>query len=87
MSKPKILLQVTGSIAAFKAAALASLLVERGFDGLEVGAEEEKMGIRGSATRELIFQDCRVPKERSAAVRSGWPRRWRTAPITAAWPP
>ena len=38
-------------------------IVEKGTPGFTFGKKENKMGIRASATRELIFQDCRVPKE------------------------
>jgi butyryl-CoA dehydrogenase len=36
-------------------------IVEKGTPGFEFGKEEDKMGIRASATRELIFNECRVP--------------------------
>lgn len=39
------------------------LIVEKGTEGFSFGKKEDKMGIRGSATRELIFDDCRVPVE------------------------
>jgi alkylation response protein AidB-like acyl-CoA dehydrogenase len=38
-------------------------IVEKDTPGFTFGKKEDKMGIRGSATRELIFQDCKVPKE------------------------
>jgi alkylation response protein AidB-like acyl-CoA dehydrogenase len=38
-------------------------VVEKGTPGFEFGKKECKMGIRASATRELIFQDCRIPAE------------------------
>ena len=38
------------------------LIVERGMDGFIVGAKEDKMGIRGSDTHTLMFQDVKVPK-------------------------
>ena len=38
-----------------------AFIVERGFSGFSVGAEEHKMGIRGSSTCPLILNDCRVP--------------------------
>ncbi|MBN1411738.1 MAG: acyl-CoA dehydrogenase family protein [Spirochaetales bacterium] len=41
----------------------SAILVEKGTPGFEGGKKENKMGIRASATRELIFQDCKVPKE------------------------
>ena len=39
------------------------LVVERGMEGFTVGAKEDKMGIRGSDTHTLMFQDVKVPKE------------------------
>ena len=39
----------------------SAFLVERTFSGLTVGAEEHKMGIRGSSTCPLVFQDCKIP--------------------------
>lgn len=44
-------------------------IVEKGTPGFTFGAKEKKMGIRGSATYELIFQDCRIPKENLLGVR------------------
>ncbi|MGZ3567512.1 MAG: acyl-CoA dehydrogenase family protein [Thermodesulfobacteriota bacterium] len=41
----------------------SALIVERGTPGFDFGKKEKKMGIRASATRELVFQDCFVPKE------------------------
>jgi alkylation response protein AidB-like acyl-CoA dehydrogenase len=38
-------------------------IVEKGTEGFSFGKKEDKMGIRGSVTRELIFDNCRVPKE------------------------
>ena len=40
-----------------------AFLIERGFPGFAVGAEEHKMGIRGSSTCPLILTDCKVPVE------------------------
>ena len=42
---------------------VTAFIVEKGFPGFSVGTSENKMGIRGSNTAELIFEDCRVPKE------------------------
>jgi len=39
----------------------SAIVVEKGTPGFSFGKKEDKMGIRASATRELIFQDCRVP--------------------------
>jgi Acyl-CoA dehydrogenases len=38
-------------------------IVEKGAEGFSFGKKENKMGIRASATRELVFQDCRVHKD------------------------
>jgi alkylation response protein AidB-like acyl-CoA dehydrogenase len=42
---------------------LSAFIVERGTPGFSAGAREDKMGLRASNTVELIFEDCRVPKE------------------------
>lgn len=39
----------------------SAFIVEKGTPGFTFGTKEKKMGIRGSATYELIFQDCRIP--------------------------
>jgi len=39
-------------------------VVEKGDPGFSFGKKEKKLGIRASATRELIFQDCRIPADR-----------------------
>ncbi len=41
---------------------ITCFLVERGFDGFQVGKKEDKLGIRASSTCELILDNCRVPK-------------------------
>lgn len=41
----------------------SAIIVEKDTPGFTFGKKENKMGIRASATRELIFQDCRVPRE------------------------
>ena len=41
----------------------SAFIVEKGTPGFTFGTKEKKMGIRGSATYELIFEDCRIPKE------------------------
>jgi len=42
---------------------ISAFIVEADYEGFEVGKKELKMGIRGSATSELIFTNCRIPKE------------------------
>ncbi len=41
----------------------SAFIVERGMEGFTQGAEEHKMGIKGSSTVQLYFQDCKVPVE------------------------
>jgi acyl-CoA dehydrogenase len=42
---------------------ITAFIVEKGFTGFRVGKIDEKMGLRGSKTGELIFEDCEVPDE------------------------
>lgn len=42
---------------------ITAFIVEKGMKGFTIGKHEEKMGIRASATAELVFEDCIVPKE------------------------
>ena len=41
----------------------STFIIERGFEGFTQGPEEHKMGIKGSSTVQLYFQDCKVPVE------------------------
>jgi butyryl-CoA dehydrogenase len=45
----------------------SAFIVEKGMEGFSFGKKESKMGIRASATRELVFEDCRVPAENLVA--------------------
>lgn len=40
-----------------------AFVIEKGMEGFSFGKKENKLGIRASTTRELVFQDCKVPKE------------------------
>src|SRR5690606_28517478 len=40
-----------------------AFIVEKDTPGLTIGAEEDKMGIKGSSTRPLFFEDCKIPVE------------------------
>jgi len=40
-----------------------AFILEKGLDGFSFGKKEKKLGIRASATRELVFNNCKVPKE------------------------
>ena len=52
----------------------SSFIVEKGTQGFSFGTKEKKMGIRGSSTYELIFEDCRIPKENLLGARGkGFP--------------
>ncbi len=42
---------------------ISAFIVEKEFKGFSIGKKEDKMGIRGSSTTELIFENCIVPKE------------------------
>ncbi len=42
---------------------MSAFIVEKGTPGFTFGTKERKMGIRGSSTYELIFRDCRIPRE------------------------
>ncbi|MDO4566632.1 MAG: acyl-CoA dehydrogenase [Oscillospiraceae bacterium] len=42
---------------------ISGFIVERGTEGFSISKPEDKMGIRGSSTCELVFEDCAIPKE------------------------
>lgn len=42
---------------------ISNIIVEKGTPGFRPGRDEEKMGLKGSITSQLFFEDCRVPKE------------------------
>jgi butyryl-CoA dehydrogenase len=42
---------------------LSAFIVEKGMPGFSVGSKEDKMGLRASNTVELIFEDCKIPRE------------------------
>ncbi|MBI0578026.1 acyl-CoA dehydrogenase family protein [Neobacillus cucumis] len=42
---------------------ISAFIVEKGTPGLSFGAGDDKMGIRGARTHEVIFENCRIPKE------------------------
>ena len=42
---------------------ISSFIVEKGTPGFRPGRDEEKMGLKGSITSELFFEDCRIPRE------------------------
>lgn len=46
-----------------KSRGISAFIVEKGTPGFSFGKKEKKMGIRGSATYELVFEDCKIPKE------------------------
>ena len=50
---------------------LSAFLVERNFEGFSVGAEEKKLGIKGSSTVQIFFDNCKVPVENLLGEREG----------------
>ena len=60
-----IIIAVTGVVEkrGRKQKEISAFIVEKGTPGFTFGTKEKKMGIRGSSTYELIFTDCRIPKE------------------------
>ena len=54
-----------------KGKGITAFVIEKGFDGFKIGKQFEKLGWRGSPTGELIFEDCRVPKENVIGTVSG----------------
>ena len=48
---------------------LTAFIVERDFGGITMNPEEHKMGIKGSSTRQVFFNDCRVPVENMLSER------------------
>ncbi|AHM61537.1 acyl-CoA dehydrogenase domain-containing protein [Flammeovirgaceae bacterium 311] len=48
---------------------LSAFIVERSFGGITMNEEEKKMGIKGSSTRQIFFNDCAVPKENMLSER------------------
>jgi butyryl-CoA dehydrogenase len=47
-----------------KTRGISAFIIEKGDKGFTIGKREEKLGIRASSTTELVFQDCRIPKDR-----------------------
>lgn len=60
-----IVIAVTGVVEkrGRKSKEISAFIVDKGTPGFSFGTKEKKMGIRGSATYELIFEDCRIPEE------------------------
>lgn len=48
---------------------LSAFIVERSFGGITMNEEERKMGIKGSSTRQIFFNDCKVPAENLLSAR------------------
>ena len=48
---------------------LTAFIVEKGFGGITMNEEEKKMGIKGSSTRQVFFNDCEVPAENMLSER------------------
>ncbi|MBP6385446.1 MAG: acyl-CoA dehydrogenase family protein [Pseudarcicella sp.] len=50
---------------------LTAFIIEKDFGGITMNAEERKMGIKGSSTRQVFFNDCKVPVENQLFTREG----------------
>ncbi|GIR59374.1 MAG: hypothetical protein CM15mP65_19550 [Crocinitomicaceae bacterium] len=50
---------------------LSAFIVEKSFGGITLGEEEKKLGIKGSSTRQVFFNDCPVPLENLLGEREG----------------
>lgn len=50
---------------------LSAFIVEKGFEGISLNPEEKKMGIKGSSTRQVFFNNCKVPVENLLGKREG----------------
>ncbi|TAH20788.1 MAG: acyl-CoA dehydrogenase [Cytophagales bacterium] len=48
---------------------LSAFIVERTYEGITMGDEEKKLGIKGSSTRQVFFNDCKVPVENLLSAR------------------
>ncbi len=42
---------------------VSAFIIEKGTDGFSIGTKEDKLGMRASVTSELVFENCRIPKE------------------------
>ncbi|MBI4532557.1 MAG: acyl-CoA dehydrogenase family protein [Candidatus Melainabacteria bacterium] len=56
------------------ARSITAFIVERGFPGFEIGQKFDMLGMRGYSTCELVFNDCRVPKD-NLLGQPGWGRK------------
>ncbi|HTU02787.1 MAG TPA: acyl-CoA dehydrogenase family protein [Candidatus Sulfotelmatobacter sp.] len=52
---------------------ISVFLVEKGFPGFSVGSKDEEMGLRGSGSAEVVFEDCEVPADNVVGVVGGGP--------------
>ncbi|MEA5134885.1 MAG: acyl-CoA dehydrogenase family protein [Candidatus Fimivivens sp.] len=50
---------------------MTCFVVEKGTPGVEIASEDNKMGIRGARTAEIVFKNCRVPKENMVGTVGG----------------
>jgi len=48
---------------------LSAFIIEKSFEGISLNPEEHKMGIKGSSTRQIFFNDCKVPVENLLSTR------------------
>ncbi|MDI6787524.1 MAG: acyl-CoA dehydrogenase family protein, partial [Planctomycetota bacterium] len=56
-----VITAITDKLQGYKG--ISAFILEKGTPGFKVGKIEEKLGIKASSTSELLFEDCRIPKE------------------------
>ena len=85
-----IIIAVTGFVTdkrGRKQKEISAFIVERTDPGFKVGKPEDKMGIRGSSTCELIMEDCIIPKDRLLGVKGkGFQLAMATLAVSASPP-
>ena len=61
LTRPNI--QSIFKIICVKTSGISAFIVPKPTEGLSLGKKEDKLGIRASATSNVIFEDCKIPKE------------------------
>ena len=77
-----VIIAVTGKVVDKRGRSMkeiSAFIVESGFPGFSVGKHEEKLGLHGSPTAEIVFQDCIVPKENLLGKEGEGFMRWNLA--------
>jgi butyryl-CoA dehydrogenase len=69
-----VMAKLIGDAAGANEKSITAFIVERGFPGFQIGQKFDMLGMRGYATCEIVFNDCRVPKE-NLLGEHGWGRK------------